>query len=252
VKIVIIGGTGFIGSKLFHVLTSSGHDVIAASPTTGVDILTTEGLQSVLQGTAVVVDVSNSPLFEDQAVLDFFSTAGRNLLMAEKEAGVAHHVVLSIVGAARNPDSGYMRAKVVQEQLVRDSGIPYSIVHSTQFFEFLDVITNVATKDNKTYLPSGPIQPIASDDVVAVLARISISNPLNGSIAIAGPEKMGMDEMIKLYFEYLGDPREVVTDDTARYSGSIVSEYSLVPTEKENALLGSIRFYDWANKKIGG
>ena len=242
-KIVIIGGTGLIGSGLVKKLNALGHEAVAAAPNTGVNTLTGEGVGEVLQGAQVVVDVSNSPSFEDAAVLNFFQTSTRNLLSYEAAAGVGHHVALSIVGSERIPDSGYMRAKVAQEKLIKEGPIPYSIIHSTQFFEFAKRIADEATTGNSVRVPPVLFQPIAADDVVSALLKVATSSPLNGAIEIAGPEQFRFDELIRQRLSGLNDPREVIADPNARYFGAKMSENSLVPIGK--AQLGEIRFENW-------
>jgi len=245
-KIVVIGGTGLIGSKLITKLKASGYEAVAAAPSTGVNTLTGEGLAEILKGAQVVVDVSNSPSFEDAAVMNFFQTSTRNLLSYEAAAGVGHHVALSIVGSERLPESGYMRAKVAQEKLIKAGSIPYSIIHSTQFFEFVKRIADEATAGNSVHLPPVLFQPIASDDVVSALFEVATSSPLNGAIEIAGPEACRFDELIRLQLRALNDPREVVADPQARYFGAELSENSLVPIGE--AHLGATRFADWLNR----
>jgi uncharacterized protein YbjT (DUF2867 family) len=242
-KIVVIGGTGLIGSKVVARLAEQGHEAIAASPNSGVDTITGEGLADVLEGARVVVDVSNSPSFEDKAVLDFFTTSTGNLLAAEKTAGVGHHVALSVVGTGRLPDSGYLRAKLAQETLIRESGIPYSIVHSTQFFEFVKRIADDATDGNTVRLSHALIQPIASDAVAETVARAAVGEPVDGIVEIAGPEEFGMDELIRKGLRFRGDPREVVADPEARYYGALLEERSLLPGA-DARILGP-RFEDW-------
>jgi uncharacterized protein YbjT (DUF2867 family) len=219
-KVAVIGGTGLIGSKVVARLVEHGHEAIAASPKSGVNTLTGEGVAEVLSGAQVVVDVSNSPSFEDKAVLDFFTTSTGNLLAAEKTAGVGHHVALSVVGTERLSESGYFRAKMAQEKLIRESGIPYSIVHATQFFEFVKSIADSATDGNTVRLSHALIQPIAADAVASAVARIAVGEPINGTIEIAGPEQFGLDELIRKGLSFRGDPREVVADPEARYSGA--------------------------------
>ena len=242
-KIVVIGGTGLIGSKLVTKLSSLGHEAVAAAPDTGVNTLTGEGLGEVLKGAQVVVDVSNSPSFEDATVMDFFQTSTRNLLSSEAAAGVAHHVALSVVGSERLPQSGYMRAKVAQEELVKGGPISYTIVHATQFFEFTKRIADEATLDNKVYLPPVLFQPMAADDVASALCDIATSSPLNSTVEIAGPEAFRFDEFIRQRLTALNDAREVVADPHARYFGTEVSERSIVP--EDTAQLGETRFEDW-------
>lgn len=247
-KIVVIGGTGLIGSKLVTKLRAHGHEAVAASPNSGVNTLTGEGLAEVLAGASVVVDVSNSPSFEPAAVLKFFETSTRNLLAYEAAAHVEHHVALSIVGIERLPENGYFRAKVAQEKLIKESSIPYSIVHSTQFFEFLKGIADDATGGNVVRIASVAFQPIAGDDVASALARVAEGKPLNGTIEIAGPERFRFDEFIRRGLSARQDPREVVADPHARYFGSELSESSLVPGDK--AQLGETRFEDWLRNSI--
>ncbi len=242
-KIVVIGGTGLIGSKMVGQLRKMGHDVLAASPDTGVNTITGEGLSEALKGAEKVVDVANSPSFADDDVMEFFKTSGHNLLAAEKEAGVKHHIALSIVGADRLPNSGYLRAKVEQERLIRESGIPYTILHSTQFFEFAGGIVKEATVGNTVRLSSGLFQPIASDDVVAAMVDITIKDPINGIVEIGGPEKLGMDQFGKIYLDMKQDKREVISDPKALYFGTVIDDQSLVPAD--NARKGSIRYEDW-------
>ena len=242
-KIVVIGGTGLIGSKLVTKLNAVGHEALAASPNSGVNTLTGEGLAEVLVGASVVVDVSNSPSFEDAAVMEFFKTSTGNQLEYEAAAGVGHHVALSIVGSERLPQSGYLRAKVAQEELIKEGSIPYSIIHSTQFFEFVKRIADEATTGNSVRLPPVLFQPIASDDVVSALFEVATSSPLNGAIEIAGPEAFRFDELIRQRLSALNDPREVVADPKARYFGAELSERSIVPGD--SAQLGETRFEDW-------
>jgi uncharacterized protein YbjT (DUF2867 family) len=242
-KIVVIGGTGLIGSKLITKLTALGHEAVAAAPNTGVNTLTGEGLAEVLELAQVVVDVSNSPSFADAAVLEFFQTSTRNLLSYEAAAGVGHHVALSIVGSDRLPNSGYMRAKVVQEKLIEEGSIPYTIVHATQFFEFGKRIADEATVDNIVRLPPVLFQPMAADDVASALCKVAIAPPLNGSFEIAGPESFRFDDFIRLRLEALNDPRKVIADKDAKYFGTELSERSIVPDD--DAQLGETRFKDW-------
>src|SRR5882762_9613033 len=244
-KIVVIGGTGLIGSKLVTKLNAVGHEAVAASPNSGVNTLTGEGLAEVLKGAQVVVDVSNSPSFEDAAVMDFFQTSTCNLLSYEAAAGVGHHVALSIVGSERLPQSGYLRAKVAQEKLIKEGSIPYSIIHSTQFFEFTKRIADEATFGNSVRLPPVLFQPIAADDVASALCKAATSSPLNGKVEIAGPEAFRFDELIRKRLSALNDSREVVADPQARYFGTELSERSIVPGDM--AQLGKRRFEDWLN-----
>jgi uncharacterized protein YbjT (DUF2867 family) len=245
-KIVIIGGTGLIGSKLVTRLREDGHEAVPASPDTGVNTLTGEGLAQALTGAAVVIDVSNSPSFEDEAVLRFFETSTGNLLAAEVAAGVGHHVALSIVGSDRVPESGYLRAKLAQEKLIRNSPIPYSIVRSTQFFEFVKRIADDATEGNRVRIPPVRFQPIAAADVVDAIARIAEEAPLNGVIEVAGPEQFRFDELIRMGLSARHDPRECVADPHARYFGAELGERMLVPGA--DARLGKIRFEDWLSQ----
>src|SRR6185369_5746939 len=235
-KIVVIGGTGLIGSKLIAKLMALGHEALAAAPNTGVNTLTGEGLADVLKGAQVVVDVSNSTSFEDAAVMNFFQTSTRNLLSYEAAAGVGHHVALSIVGAERLPGSGYMRAKVAQEKLIKEGSIPYSIIHSTQFFEFVKRIADDATAGNSVRIPPVRFQPIASYDVASAICKVATNAPLNGAIDVAGPEALRFDELIRQRLTALNDP-------SARYFGAEMSENSLVPIG--DAQLGETRFEDW-------
>ncbi|TDC96656.1 SDR family oxidoreductase [Nonomuraea deserti] len=249
-KIVVIGGTGLIGSKLVAKLRDHGHQAVAASPNTGVDTLTGEGLAEVLEGAQVVVDVSNSPSFEPAAVLNFFETSTRNLLAAEAAAGVGHHVALSIVGTERMPENGYFRAKIAQEQLIEKSGIPYSLVHATQFYEFVRGIADEAAVGDTVRIAPVLFQPMAGDDVAAAVGRVAVGTPLNGRTEIAGPEQSRMDEFFREALAGWGDPREVVTDPHARYFGSELGERSLVPLG--DATLGKIRYRDWAAQNASG
>lgn len=242
-KIVVIGGTGLIGSKVVDHLVALGHDVLPASPNTGVDTLTGAGLAAALDRAAVVVDVSNSPSFEDTAVLEFFETSTRNLLRVEGSTGVGHHVALSVVGSDRLPDSGYLRAKAVQERLITSSSIAYSILHATQFFEFAARIADEATTNGTVHLPHVRFQPMAADDVAAAVAAIAVGTPLNGTIDIAGPEQFGFDDFIRHVLSARHDPRAVVTDAYAPYFGTELEERSLVPGD--DAKLGPTRVDQW-------
>jgi uncharacterized protein YbjT (DUF2867 family) len=244
-KIVVIGGTGLIGAKLVALLRQRGQEVLAASPNSGVNTVTGEGLPQALAGAQIVVDVANSPSFEDVAVMKFFQTAGRNLLAAEAQAGVRHHVALSIVGADRLPDSGYLRAKVAQEKLIKESGIPYSILRATQFFEFGASIADAATDGNVVRVPDALIQPILSDDVVSALGEIVLGQPVNGTLEVGGPERFRFNEFIGRVLSAKQDKRQIVADAHARYFGTQLSEESLVPVGK--ARLGSIRYDAWAS-----
>ena len=245
-KIVAIGGTGLIGSKSVAILRQAGHEVVAASPNTGVNTITGEGLEEVLVGTQVVIDLANSPSFEDKAVLEFFQTSGRNLLAAEAAAGVGHHVALSIVGTDRPPGNGYFRAKVAQEKLIVASGIPYTIIRSTQFMEFLRGIAADGAKGNTVRVSTGLFQPIAADDVAAAVADVALAAPRNGIVEIAGPERAPFDEIVARYLKAIGDPRTVVRDPAARYYGGRVEERSLVPLG--DARLGRIGLDEWLRR----
>jgi len=247
-KIVVIGGTGLIGSKLVATLRGQGHDVVAASPDSGVNTITREGVADVLMGAAVVVDVSNSPSLEDAPALAFFETSTRNLLAAEAKAGVRHHVALSVVGTERLSGSGYMRAKMAQEKLIKGSSIPYSIVHATQFFEFVKSIAAAATDGNRVRVAPVLIQPMASDDVASAVARVAVGAPVNGTVEVAGPERFRFDEFIRHGLTAQHDPREVVADSRARYFGAELTERTLVP--EDDAQLGKIRFEDWLSQPV--
>ena len=247
-KIVVIGGTGLIGSKLVTRLRDDGHEPVPASPDSGVDTLTGEGLSEALTGAFVVVDLSNSPSYEDAAVLEFFTTSTRNILAAEAIAGVGHHVALSIVGSDRLPDSGYYRAKVAQEQLIKQSTVPYSIVHATQFFEFAKRIADAATVADTVRLAPVLVQPMAADDVASAIGRIAEGAPVNGTIEVAGPEQFRLDELVRRTLDARHDRREVVTDPHALYFGAELSERTLVPGN--DARLGETRFEDWLNQSL--
>jgi uncharacterized protein YbjT (DUF2867 family) len=242
-KIVVIGGTGLIGSRLVSKLREHGHEAVAAAPDTGVNTLTGAGLAEALKGASVVVDVSNSPSWEDAAVLNFFETSTRNLLKFEAPAGVKHHVALSVVGTDQLSESGYFRAKIAQEKLIRGSSIPYTIVHATQFFEFLKGLADISVVDGKVHLPHVLFQPMAADDVASALARIAVATPVNGIVEIGGPEQFRVDDLVRTRLASLKDPREVVADPQARYSGAKLSEKTLVPGS--NARLGETRFETW-------
>ena len=246
-KIVILGGTGLIGSKVVNLLRADGHEVVAASPSQGINSITGEGLTEALTGAQSVVDLTNSPSFEDKAVLEFFETSTRNVLAAEAKTGVGHHVAVSIVGTDQLPASGYMRAKVAQEKLIKASPIPYTILRSTQFFEFVGRIADGATTGQSVRLPSALFQPIFSDDLAANVAKIAAAKPLNGTLEIAGPDALPFDELVRQYLEAKHDPRTVVTDEQAHYFGTPLEKRSLVPDEK-NALLGSCHFADWLKR----
>jgi len=245
-KIVIIGGTGLVGSKTAPILRQSGHEVVAASPSTGVNTVTGEGLKEAMAGTQVVIDLANSPSFEDKAVLEFFETSGRNLLAAEAAAGVRHHIALSVVGTDRTSDNGYFRAKVAQEKLIEAYGIPYTIIRSTQFLEFLRSIAASCADGNTVRISPGLFQPIAADDVAAIVADVALGAPRNGRVEIAGPERAPFNEIVGRYLKALGDPRTVVRDSEARYFGSRVEEHSLVPLGE--ALLGRIDLDEWLRR----
>jgi uncharacterized protein YbjT (DUF2867 family) len=245
-KIVVIGGSGLIGKKTVNDLRQHGHEVVAASPSSGVNALTGEGLARAFAGAAVVVDVSNSPSFADAAVLEFFETSTRNLLAANREAGVGHHVALSVVGADRLSDSGYMRAKVAQEGLIAASKVPYTIVRATQFFEFVGAIAQSATEGNTVRLPPALMQPILSDDVASALAEIAVGEPLNGTVELAGPEPIRQVELIRQFLIANRDAREVITDIHARYFGTELNDQSLTPGA--NPRLGPTRFADWLTR----
>ena len=245
-KIVVIGGSGLIGTKLVNNLREHGHEAVAASPASGVDALTGAGLAEALTGTQVVVDVTNSPSFEDAAVLKFFETSTRNLLSAEAAAGVRHHVALSIVGADRSPDSGYMRAKIAQEKLIKAATVPYTILRATQFFEFIGRIADESTEGNTVRLPSALMQPVAADDVAAALARVAEGEPVNGMVELAGPEPIRMDELARRLLSAKHDARQVTADVHARYFGAEVNDQSLTPGD--NPRIGPTRFAEWLSK----
>lgn len=242
-KIVVIGGSGLIGSKVVSKLKDLGHDVLAASPSTGVNTITGEGLSVALEDADKVVDVANSPSFEDKAVMEFFQTSGHNLLAAESEAGVKHHIALSIVGTDRLPDSGYLRAKDEQERLIRESGIPYTVLRSTQFFEFASGVVSGGTVGDTIRLSTALFQPIASDDVVDAIVDLTLKDPENGIIEIGGPEKIGMDQFAKIYLDMKHDSREVIGDPKALYFGTVINDQSLVPGD--DVRIGSFRYREW-------
>jgi uncharacterized protein YbjT (DUF2867 family) len=242
-KIVVIGGSGLIGKKLVKNLRQRGHEVVAASPSSGVNTVTGEGLTQALTGAKVVVDVSNAPNWEDNAVLAFFETSGRNLLAAEAAAGVGHHVALSVVGTDRLLTSGYFRAKLAQEKLIKASPIPYTIVRATQFFEFVGAIAQLATEGQTIRLPPALMQPIAADDVAAVMADVALAEPLNGTVELADPEPIRQDDLVRQFLNPTGDARMVITDPQALYYGIAVNDQSLTPGD--NPRLGSTRFEDW-------
>jgi uncharacterized protein YbjT (DUF2867 family) len=245
-KIVVIGGSGLIGSKLVKKLGEHGHQAVAASPNSGVNTITGEGLKEVLEGASVVVDVSNSPSLEGAAAMKFFDTSTRNLLKYEAAEGVKHHVALSVVGTERLLESGYFQAKLAQENMIKGSSIPYSIIRATQFFEFIDKIADFSTVGNKVRLPPALIQPMAADDVAAAIGRIAVGSPVNGTVEVGGPEKFRLDDLIRRALAGRKDPREVVTDPQAGYYGIEVSESALVPGD--DARLGETRFEDWLKR----
>lgn len=242
-KIVVVGGTGLIGSKLVNKLREHGHEAVAASPNSGVNSVTGEGLAEVLKGASVVVDVSNSPDWEDAAVMKFFETSTRNLLTHEATARVGHHVALSVVGTDRLSESGYFRAKIAQEKLIKESSIPYSIVRATQFFEFLKGLADISFDGNKVRLPNAFFQPMAADDVASAVERVAIGPPVNGMVETGGPEQFRLDELVRRRLASLKDSREVIADPNARYAGAKLSEKTLVPGN--NARLGETRFETW-------
>ena len=247
-KIVIIGGTGLIGTKVVNNLRARGHDVVAASPSSGINTFTGEGLAEALKGAQVAVDLANAPQWDDKAVLEFFETAGRNLLTAETAAGVKHHIALSIVGADRLPASGYLRAKVAQENLIKASKVPFTIVRSTQFFEFVKGIAQSATEGQTVRLSPGMMQPIAAEDVAAAVTDVAVADPLNGTIEIAGPEPIRMDEFVRRFLNATRDPRKVTTDAHARYFGAELNDQSLVPAPDDKPRLGPTRFDEWLSR----
>ena len=247
-RIVVIGGSGLIGTKLVKRLREDGHEVVAASRSSGVNTLTGEGLAEALAGAQVVVDVANSPSFEDKAVLEFFETAGRNIHAAEAAAGVGHHVALSVVGTERLLGSGYFRAKMAQENLIKASKIPYTIVRATQFFEFVGSIADIATDGNTVRLPPALMQPVVSDDVAAMLADIAVEKPLNGTVELAGPEPIRMDELVQQFLSAHSDSRTIITDVDALYYGVKVNDQSLTPGA--NPRLGPTRYGDWLSRSI--
>jgi uncharacterized protein YbjT (DUF2867 family) len=245
-KIVVIGGTGLIGAKTVAILRQRGHEAFAASPKSGINSITGEGLKEAMTGAPVVIDLANSPSFEDKAVLEFFTTSGRNILAAEAAAGVQHHVALSIVGIDRSPEIGYFRGKAAQEKLIEASSIPYTIIRSTQFLEFLGGIAAAGTDGNIVRISPGLFQPIAADDVAAIVAEVALATPHNGIVEIAGPERAPFNEFVARYLKAVGDPRQVVRDPEARYFGGRVEERSLVPLGE--ARLGRIGFDDWLRR----
>lgn len=248
-KIVVIGGTGLIGSKVVDRLRKHGHDVLAASPSSGVNTLTGEGLGPALDGATVVIDVANSPAFDDEAAMSFFSTSGRNLLAAEGMAGVRHHLALSVVGTERLQESGYFRAKQRQEDLIRQSGIPYTIVHSTQFFEFISgIIKSADDGTNLIRLPAALIQPIAADDVASAVSEFAEAAPVNATVEIAGPDAFPMDEMAREYLTAVNDRRDVVADPKTRYYGALLSERTLTPGDHPR--LAQTSFTEWLGQRL--
>jgi uncharacterized protein YbjT (DUF2867 family) len=248
-KIVVIGGTGLIGSKVVKKLGADGHEAVAASPNSGVNSLTGEGLAEVLKGAAVVVDVTNSPSWDDSAVMNFFTTSTRNILTHEAAAGVKHHVALSVVGTERLTESGYFRAKIAQEKLIKESSIPYSIVHATQFFEFVKGIADISMVGDKVHVPPVLFQPMAADDVASAVGKIAVGQPVNGVVEIGGPQEFRLDELVRRRLASLNDQREVIADSNALYSGANVSEMTLVPGK--NARLGETTFETWLTQSAG-
>lgn len=242
-KIVVIGGTGLIGSKLVKKLREQGHEAVAAAPNTGVNTVTGEGLAEVLKGASVVVDVSDSPSWDDAAVLKFFQTSTRNLLTGEAAAAVGHHVALSVVGTDRLSESGYFRGKIAQEKLIRESSIPYSIVHATQFFEFLKGLADFSFDGRAVRLPPVLFQPMAADDVASAVARVAVGSPVKGVVEVGGPEQFRLDELVRRRLASLNDTREVIGDPEARYAGAKIGERTLLPDK--NAVLGETRFETW-------
>jgi uncharacterized protein YbjT (DUF2867 family) len=247
-KIVVIGGTGLIGKKVVNNLRQQGHEVVAASPSSGVNTVTGEGLAQALAGAQVVVDVANAPSWEDKAVLEFFETSGRNLLAAEAAAGVSHHVALSVVGTDRLLASGYFRAKMAQENLIKASPIPYTIVRATQFFEFVSAIAQTATEGQTVRVPPALMQPIAADDVAAAVAAAALAKPLNGTVEVAGPEPIRQDELVRQFLSKTGDARAVIADPKALYYGLAMNDQSLTPADHPR--LGPTRFADWLSRNV--
>jgi len=247
-KIVVIGGTGLIGTKLVNNLRQRGHEAIAASPKSGVDSFTGAGVAEAVTGAQVVADLANAPQWDDKAVLEFFETAGRNLLNAEATAGVRHHIALSIVGADRLPTSGYLRAKVAQENVIKASKVPYTIIRSTQFFEFVKGIAQSATEGQTVRLSPGMMQPIAADDVAAAVTDVALAEAVNGTVTIAGPEPIRMDEFVRRFLNVTKDPRKVTTDAHARYFGAELNDQSLVPGPGDNPRLGPTHYDDWLKR----
>ncbi|MUG87139.1 NAD(P)H-binding protein [Paenibacillus timonensis] len=249
-KIVVIGGSGLIGSKLVNNLRQLGHEAVPASPSKGINAVTGEGLVEALSGAQVVVDVANSPSWEDKAVLEFFETSTRNLLAAEASAGVRHHIALSIVGTDRLPENGYFRAKVAQEKLIKASAIPYTIVRATQFYDFVEGIIQSATEGQTVRLSPAFIQPILSDDVASALADFALAAPANGTKEIAGPDRLPIDELARKVLSAKGDTREVITDNNARYFGSVLESHSLVPADNAQARIAPTGFEEWFNRYV--
>jgi uncharacterized protein YbjT (DUF2867 family) len=249
-KVLVVGGSGLIGSQVVAQLTELGHEAVPASPRSGVNAITGEGLAEAVTGVHTVVDVSNSPSWADDDVLEFFTTSTRNLLEAERAAGAAHHVALSIVGADRAAESGYMRAKVAQEKLIKESGAPYTIVRATQFFEFVDGIADSLADGDTIRAPHGAFQPIAAADVATAVTRAAAGDPINAVINIAGPDKQGMDDFIRTRFAATGDARQVVTDTNARYYGALLDERSIVPVDGEELTVYPTSFSDWMASQV--
>jgi uncharacterized protein YbjT (DUF2867 family) len=249
-KIVVIGGSGLIGSKLFEKLREAGQDPLPASPDSGVDTLSGEGLQEALEGAQVVVDVSNAPAWDDAAVMDFFQTSSRNILAAETAAGVSHHVALSVVGTDRLSDSGYFRAKLAQEEAVKAASVPYTILRATQFFEFIGRIADSSTEGDTVHLPPVLVQPEAADDVAAALADVAVSAPVNGIVELAGPEVFRFDELARRVLSDRNDPRQVTADVHARYFGAELDEHSLTPGD--NPRIAPTRLDDWLSQSAAG
>ena len=250
-KVVVIGGTGLIGSQVIAQLVELGHEAVAASPRSGVNAVTGEGLAEALAGAHTVVDVANSPSWADDDVLQFFTASSRNLLAAERDAGVQHHVALSIVGCDRIPDSGYMRAKVAQEKVIEEAGAPYTVVRATQFFEFVGGIADSMADGDTVRAPHAAFQPIAAADVATGVTQAAIGDPVNGIVNIAGPEKRGMDDFIRTQFAATGDAREVVTDAQSRYYGAVLDDRGIVPVDGENTTIFPTRFEDWLSSHAG-
>lgn len=248
VKIVVIGGTGLIGTKVVSKLTQQGHQAVAAAPGTGVNTLTGQGLAEVLKGAQVIVDVSNSPSFEERPAMDFFKTSTNNILRYGVAADVRHLVALSVVGTERLAESPYFRAKIAQEKLIKESSLPYSIIHATQFFEFVTGIADISTQGNQVHLAPVLIQPMAADDVAKAVARVAVGMPVNGIVEVGGPEKIRLDELIRHCLSAVGDSRQVVVDPNAPYAGARLSERTLVP--EDDAKLGEIRFEDWLTRGL--